>query len=246
MCKPFTLIFAGSAPHQPAHAAPGEEHRYRDLAPPRPPSYNEADVSDKPDWRQWRPPLSPRRQVEIDRLRRRQLQTLWSLDEAISTILDVLANQGWLDHTAIFYISDNGLFWGEHRLMFAKGSVYEEAIRVPFALRYPPVMPTGRTVEELVANIDIAPTIYQLAGVPMPAELDGLSLLPLLQGTSVWRDEVLLEGWPRSDPYAGGGLRGVLKWATLLLTGKPTWAPYRRTYQALCLHRNRGGSFRVV
>lgn len=199
--RPFALIFAPNAPHSPFDPAPGDENLYPDLPLHRPPSFNEPDVSDKPRWLQAAPSLNTRQQAQIDNDRRRQLQMLWSLDQAIGAIVDQLEKRGQLDNTVIFYISDNGFFWGEHRLT-GKSRVYEESIRVPFALRYPKLVAKGRVEEKLIANIDIAPTIYVLAGLPIPADVDGRSLVSLLPGRGEWRDDLLIEGWPGRAPYA--------------------------------------------
>jgi arylsulfatase A-like enzyme len=96
----------------------------------------------------------------------------------------------------VFYISDNGVFWGEHRIKSGKVQVYEEASHVPFAVRYPPLIAAPRVDPSLVANIDIAPTIYELAGLPIPDTVNGLSLIPLLRQQGEWRDALLLEAWP--------------------------------------------------
>jgi arylsulfatase A-like enzyme len=111
-----------------------------------------------------------------------------------------LERLGKLNNTVIIYISDNGFFWGEHRLQ-EKDRVYEPAIRVPFALRYPKLVPKGRVESRLVANIDIAPTIYDLAGLPIPVDVDGNSLVALLERRGAWRDELLIEAWPSKVPY---------------------------------------------
>jgi arylsulfatase A-like enzyme len=194
--QPFLLFFTPNAPHAPAIPAPGDENLYTDLPLFRPPNFNEADVSDKPIWLQNTPPLSPSKiKSQVDDLRIHQLQSLNPVDDAVGAILNLLKQQGKLDNTLVVFMSDNGYFWGEHRLT-GKYRVYDEATRVPLALRYPPLVPVARTVAELVANIDIAPTLYELAGVPLPADVDGLSLVPRLKGTSPWRDALLLEGKP--------------------------------------------------
>ncbi|MBI2845906.1 MAG: sulfatase-like hydrolase/transferase [Chloroflexi bacterium] len=208
--QPFFLIFAPNAPHAPATPPPPGRNLYQDLAPHRPPGYNEEDVSDKPSWLQALPLLAGESQEQLDRFRRRQLQTLQSVDQAIGEMLDLLPGLGLLEDTVIFYLSDNGRFWGEHRLGISwgeesglsKGLVYEPAIRVPFALYYPRIVPQGRVEGRLVANIDIAPTIYELAGLPIPPEVDGRSLLSLLEGTEGWRNDLLIEGWPEGHPWA--------------------------------------------
>ncbi|MBI4483669.1 MAG: sulfatase-like hydrolase/transferase [Acidobacteria bacterium] len=157
-------------------------------------------MSDKPAWLQAIRPFS-RRQIEsIDEFRRKQLQTLKPLDEAISDILTLLKEQGRLDQTLVVYISDNGLFWGENRIQQGKNRVYEPSIHVPFALRYPPLVWGPRVEPGLVANIDIAPTLYELSGIPIPPDVDGLSLVRLLAGTGEWRDALVIESWP-NPPY---------------------------------------------
>jgi len=199
--QPFFLFFNPRTPHSPLEPAPGDTGLYANLPPYRPPSYNEADVSDKPSWLQSKPRFGATWQQKVDNERRRQLQMLWSLDLSIDAILDELKNQGKLDQTAIFYISDNGYFWGEHRLT-DKGRVYEPAIRAALAWRYPPLVPAGKIEARLTANIDLAPTIYELAGLPIPQEVDGRSLRPLLQPQPNWRDDLLIEGWPSTQHFS--------------------------------------------
>ena len=85
--------------------------------------------------------------------------------------------------------------WGEFGLE-SKGYAYEPSIRVPFALSYPPLTEQPRVARQLVGNIDIAPTIYDLAGLRNDKQMDGLSLVPLLRGEeSNWRSQMLIEGW---------------------------------------------------
>lgn len=207
--KPFALHLSFTAPHDepsgrpgqfgPAVPAPGHEDLYRDAAPFRPPSYNERDISDKPNWIQrFRPtPIGPPAQAPMDARRLKQLRALKAVDDAIAAVLDTLAAQGRLDDTVVLFLTDNGFLWGEHRL-FGTGLPYTNSSRIDLALRYPALVPSARTEPRLVANIDIAPTIYQLAGMPIPPEVDGLSLVALLDGTGRWREELLLEAWP--DP----------------------------------------------
>ncbi len=188
---PFLLIFTPSAPHYPADPAPGDENLYPNLPLYRPPSFMEADMSDKPANIRSLPAADPN---YIDALRRRQLQTLHSLDLAINQLLSTLAANGQEANTVVMFLSDNGVFWAEHRL---NGKVYgyEEAAHVPFAIRYDPLIAGPRVESGLVANIDIAPTIYDLVGLSMPPDMDGVSLLPLMsQQTISWRTALLIEG----------------------------------------------------
>lgn len=198
---PFVLLFTPNAPHEPSDPAPGDETLYPDLPLYRPPSFNEADVSDKPAWVQEYEPLTEERIEEIDRLRLRMIQSLNALDQVVEGILTRLEQAGELDNTFIVYLSDNGYFWGEHRRWRGKGYAWEESILVPFAVRYPPLIPEAREDTHLVANIDLAPTFYQLAGLEVPEEMDGLSLIPLLQGQPAWRDRLVIENWIRFGPF---------------------------------------------
>ena len=203
--SPFFLLFAPYAPHLPALPAPGDDQLYPELPPHNPPNFNPADMSGKPQWMQDLPFLAPDQIESIGRDRQRQLQTLNGLDIAVNALLDKLEAQGELDNTVVFYISDNGLFWGEHRLPIGKIYAYEESARVPFAVRYPPLIAAPRQEETVVANIDIAPTIYDLAGLPPPDFVDGSSLRPFLQNdpNPEWRDYTLIEGWPTNVAYVG-------------------------------------------
>jgi len=193
--KPFLLFFAPNAPHAPFTPLKEDKGLYEDLPPFRPPSYNEEDISDKPTAITGKPLLSEETSTKIDNTRRRQILTLTSLDRSIGAIMKKLEETGELNNTVIIFISDNGKHWGEHRLD-TKSTAYEEAVKVPFAMRYPALVPTPYVENRLVANIDIAPTIYELSETKMPKVMDGLSLVQLLKGTGTWRSSLLLEAWP--------------------------------------------------
>jgi N-acetylglucosamine-6-sulfatase len=194
--RPFFLLFAPHAPHTPATPAPEDKNLYEDLAPYRPASFNEADISDKPGWLQEQKPLLTEENIAtMDEYRLDQLRSLRAADQAVAAILNTLEEQGEIDNTLIIFLSDNGEQWGEHRLD-GKNTPYEPSIHVPFAIRYPALVTAGGSNDHLVANIDIAPTIYDLLNLDPPYALDGLSLLPLLTGEPVaWRDNILIESW---------------------------------------------------
>jgi arylsulfatase A-like enzyme len=193
--KPFLLVFAPNAPHPPYTPAKEDTSLYQDLQPFRPPNYNEADMSDKPISVAGKALLNEEDQAQIDKIRRRQILTLVALDRSLGEILTKLKETGEMDNTVIIFISDNGKHWGEHRLE-SKSTAYEESVKVPFAMRYPALVPTPYVEDKLVANIDIAPTIYDLSDTPMPEKVDGMSMVKLLSGTGGWRDHILLEAWP--------------------------------------------------
>lgn len=193
--KPFFLLFAPNAPHAPFTPAKEDTALYQDLPPYRPESYNEEDISDKPESISEKPFLTEDEMLSIDNTRRRQILTLTALDRSIEEIMMKLKETGEMDNTVVIFISDNGKHWGEHRLD-QKNTAYEESVKVPFAIRYPPLVSTPYIDDHLVANIDIAPTLYELSETRMPNAMDGLSLVSLLNGVDTWRTSLLLEAWP--------------------------------------------------
>lgn len=191
--EPFFLYFAPVAPHLPARPAPEDEGSMSGLAPFRPPSFNEADVSDKP-WVDRFPILGSDRISSIDRSRRRMLESLQAVDRSVASLVTSLEDRGVLGRTILVFTSDNGYFWGEHRRV-GKIWPYEEAIRVPLLVRGPGFIPGG-TDAHLVLNIDLAPTMIAAAGASSgTSSVDGSSLLPLLQGGSApaWRTVFVVE-----------------------------------------------------
>jgi arylsulfatase A-like enzyme len=194
---PATPLFAFVTPYAPhEEAVPAARHvgLYSDFVFPRPPSFNEADVRDKPAYIRSAPLLSTTKINSMDRGRRRALETLASLDEGVQRIRAALAETGRLESSTILFISDNGHEKGEHRFT-KKMAPYEENIHVPFAIHAPGRL-TGPAVhtDKLVVNTDVAPTVMALAGVPLPATTDGTSLLRFLEGEEpTVRSSVLLE-----------------------------------------------------
>ncbi|HEU4387731.1 MAG TPA: sulfatase, partial [Blastocatellia bacterium] len=121
-------------------------------------------------------------------------RTLMAIEEGVGEIYRALQQTGQLDNTVIIFASDNGYFYGEHGLSVERRLAYEESIRVPLLVRYPPVVKAGVVRDELALNIDIAPTLLSLAGVPVPPDVEGSSLVPLLKGRRTrWRDSFLIE-----------------------------------------------------
>ncbi|MFL5737717.1 MAG: sulfatase [Actinomycetota bacterium] len=190
--KPFFLMFTPNAPHSPAEPAQKYLHAFPNLPRWRPRSYDEAQVRDKPDWVRKHDRLSPAQQRAIDAFRHDQLRTLLSVNDAIRRMLDELYATGRIANTLILFTTDNGYLWGEHRLV-GKSVPYEESIRVPFVVRYDALGIKPREDGHQVLNIDIAPTIAQLAGVSDHGA-DGRSLLPLLRDPKApWRTQFLAE-----------------------------------------------------
>jgi N-acetylglucosamine-6-sulfatase len=189
--RPFFLVFAPFAPHHPATPAPRHQSAFPNLDPWRPPSYDEADVSDKPTWLRRRARLDAEESARLDAFRRDQLRSLLAVDEAVGSLVSTLDDENRLANTLIIYTSDNGHFWGEHRLN-AKMAAYEESIRVPLVVRYDPLTTAPRTESRFVANIDIAPTIAKFAGIRRT--FHGRSFRPLLARVpTAWRKTFLVE-----------------------------------------------------
>jgi uncharacterized sulfatase len=114
-----------------------------------------------------------------------------SVDENIGRVLDYLEQRQMLDNTFIIYTSDQGFFLGEHG-WYDKRFMYEESMGTPMVMRYPQRMTGGLRSEELVLNLDIAPTILEAAGVNIPEDMQGRSLLPLMNTIpgKEWRNSV--------------------------------------------------------
>jgi len=163
----------------------------------RRPSFNEADVGDKPGWVRSKPPLTPDQIAQIDELYRKRLRSMLAVDEMLDAIVGALQATGRLENTYIMFTSDNGFELGEHRLDIGKRTAYEGSIRVPLIVRGPGV-PAARVIDHLAVNIDLAPTVAELAGAPLPEFVDGRSLVPLLNGGAPadWRRAFLVEYWP--------------------------------------------------
>ena len=200
--RPFFMYVAPTAPHGPATPAERHEGAFADEETPRPPSFNEEDVSDKPSWIRNSDSLSAGEVSGIEDYYRQRLESTLAVDEMVASLVEELEAAGELDNTFIFFTSDNGFEQGEHRVKTGKNRPYEESARVPLLVRGPGV-PSGSEVENLAINTDFAPTFAGLAGAEFPA--DGRSLLPLLRDEDPsWRSAVLLERLP-ADESGGEG-----------------------------------------
>ena len=170
--RPMFLYFAPYAPHGPSTPAP----RHTGLPAPvgrfEPPSFNEADRSDKPLWIQRLGPVSS---SSIQALRALQYRSLRSVDQAVAALLDAQHARRRLRNTLVMFISDNGLMWGEHRVL-GKFVPYSGAIRIPLAVAWPRRLSPGRADARIVLNIDVPVTIAAAAEAPH-ANVAGRNLL---------------------------------------------------------------------
>ena len=195
--QPFFLYLATYAPHKPSTPARRHAAFFPDLQAPRTPSFDEADVRDKPDRVRRLPRLNASEIAAIDALYRKQIRSLQAVDEAVAALVKALQDTNQLANTYILFTSDNGFHMGQHRLEPGKYTPYESDVHVPFLVRGPGV-PAGTVSSALTASVDLAPTIAGLAGTKLAAEPDGRSLVPLLHGQTPagWRQVVLLEQFP--------------------------------------------------
>lgn len=194
--EPFFLVMATQAPHTESggsiRPAPRHLDSFENEPLDRRPSFNEEDVSDKPSGHRGKGKKDPRklRQQNRDRLR-----SLLAVDETVERMDRALRRSGVRDDTLVIFTSDNGYFNGEHRLAGKTkfGGLYDEAVRVPFVMRGPGV-PRDRVRTQITGNIDLAPTILDVARTDPGRKLDGLSLMPLVRGERrTGRRDVLLE-----------------------------------------------------
>jgi N-acetylglucosamine-6-sulfatase len=207
--KPFFLWASYWAPHYSKREhvkgpcdhlvtpGPGDERAFRNAPLPRPPSFDEEDVGDKPFFIRRLPRINKPRMRRLRRSYRCRLASLLAVDRGVKGILRSLSRSGELDNTVLVFTSDNGFYHGEHRLTRGKNTPYEPAIRVPLTISVPPAHldgPRAAVAPEPVSNVDLAPTILDLAGA-MPCRkgncrtLDGRTLSPLLSEGAV--------GWPQ-------------------------------------------------
>ena len=189
--QPYFLYYAPSAPHPPW--TPPRRHlgAFAGLTIPQPKSVNEHNVSDKPAWVQALKPLDPSDRARLVRDQRRAREALLGVDDQVHRIVDAIAARGDLGRTVIFFLTDNGYSFGEHRIQ-GKRCPYEECIRTPFAVRMPGRSP--RDVTEVVSNVDLAPTIADLTGVRPGLTEDGTSFArALLGGEYLSSDGALIE-----------------------------------------------------
>ncbi|MBI4854887.1 MAG: sulfatase [Acidobacteria bacterium] len=194
---PFFMFFSTSSPHEPSVPAPRHSNLFSTAKAPRKPSFNERDVSLKPEYIRKKKLLNKNQINKLDALYRKRLQSLQAVDEAVARIIQTLKDTGKLENTYIIFTSDNGLQFGEHRLPAGKRTPYEESIGIPFVVRGPNIA-SNKVVSELSAIIDLAPTIAELTGSTLMHTVDGRSLVPLFKGNSkadAWRQTILIEHW---------------------------------------------------
>ncbi|UCD30346.1 MAG: sulfatase-like hydrolase/transferase, partial [Planctomycetota bacterium] len=209
--KPFCLCLGHKAVHGPF--TPAERHKdlFKNIDLPEPPNFKDT-FEGKPEWiragiklgevREWRrkakaepvpKKLKPRRWNPRSRGKLNWYRSLAAVDESVGRVLDTLNQIGAADNTVVIFTSDNGFFHGEHQ-RGDKRLAYDEALRIPLLVCGPGIGRPNTTSDMMVLNIDVAPTILDLAGVKVPEVMQGRSFKPLLAGEKPkWRESFLYE-----------------------------------------------------
>ena len=206
--QPLFLFFAPYAPHAPYTPAPRHVDAFAGVLPPYTPPTIRQKLYTMPRW------MAERRhftQAAVDRTRQRQHESLLAVDEAVAAIHEALRAGGRDRDTLFVFTSDNGYFWGEHRII-GKDSPYKESTYVPLVLRWPGRVPAGETSSRIVLNVDLAETITAAAGVGMAT--DGLDILgPSRRGGFVLE---AMAGYNNRPAYCGWRTRHrmYVQWAT--------------------------------
>jgi len=207
---PFFLMLTPMLPHGPAIPAPEYDEEFTGVTYPRGaanPAFNEADVSDKPLYVSELKRFGAPRVTLIDESYRKKLRCMQSVQEMVNAVIAGLGSR--LENTYVIFTSDNGFHMGEHRLGYGsfpggKNTLYEQDISVPLWIRGPGIA-AGTTLNQLIGNVDLAPTICEAAGVTPGIAVDGRSFLPLAQGRSIpWRTSYLIS---RGGNRAFAGIR---------------------------------------
>jgi arylsulfatase A-like enzyme len=198
--QPWFLYLSPPNPHSPYKA----QAKYQDAAVPPwncNPAVLESDRSDKP-------PYVRQSSASCERgksVRKKQLRTLMSVDDMIHRVLSTVQANGDLNNTLVLFLSDNGYLWSEHGLG-GKRHAYLQSIRIPMYARWTGHIPAGVVDRRLVANIDVAPTVLDAAGVTSTTPMDGRSIL-----SGEMRDRILTEYWRGAD-WPGSA---IPQWASL-------------------------------
>jgi N-acetylglucosamine-6-sulfatase len=206
--RPFLLMLSHKAVH--SEFIPAERHRgrYAGKALPVPPTMAPAPPDwHKPMWTQnqrnsWHGVEFPyHSDLDIAEYYRRYAETLLAVDDSVGRLLEWLKERKLFDSTLVLYLGDNGFMFGEQGLI-DKRAAYEASMRIPFLLQCPELFEGGTVLTQMVANIDIAPTMVEVAGVKSPSTMDGRSLLALARNPRPpWRDALLYEYyWERNFP----------------------------------------------
>lgn len=214
--RPFCMMVQFFSDHRPFDPPHKYEHLYDDVRIPEPGTFwddyscrasaaREARmrIAEMPDFH---PPADlttrQRQQWNYQQFMRHFLGTLRAQDDAVGRLLDFLDQSGLARNTIVVFTGDHGFFLGDHG-WFDKRFMYEQAIRVPWMIRYPGQAAPGSVSPHWVVNVDNAPTVLELAGIPIPADMQGRSLVPLFKGAAPagWRTSYYYHYYEFAPPH---------------------------------------------
>ena len=228
--RPFCLLYHHKAPHRPWYVDEKHAHLYLNEEIPEPETLFD-DYSDRAsaaaaatmrvgvhmtetDLKCELPrglSENEMRKWAYQRYIKDYLRVIASVDENVGRVLDYLDAQGLTENTLVIYTSDQGFFLGDHG-WYDKRFMYEESLRMPFILRYPKEVLPGTTNDDIILNVDFAPLFLDLAGLPVPSDMQGHSFRPILQGSTPpdWPQAMYYRYWMHKEHhnvYAHYGLR---------------------------------------
>lgn len=228
--RPFFLMYHHKAPHRPWEPDEKHMHLYEDVEIPEPETFHDdyngrAKAAAEATMRIDRDLLlvdvkeeAPedytaleRKKWNYQRYMKDYLRCVASVDDNVGRFLDVLDEEGIAENTVVIYTSDQGFFLGDHG-WYDKRFMYEESLRMPFIVRYPGQIKAGTVQLNMALNVDFAPTFLELAGLPIPEEMQGRSLCPLLKGETPenWRTSMYYRYWEHmSRPHRVGAHYGM-------------------------------------
>jgi len=229
--NPFCLYLSHKAVHHQFLPPPELNHLYDDIEIKLP---KEADtLLGMTRGHMWTGIFGP-----MQHHMRNYCEALVALDQQIGRVLNKLDEMGIADNTIVVYAGDNGYFWGEHRLV-DKRWPYEESIRIPFIVRHPQLIKNpGRTADQMILNIDLAPSLLDMVGVRIPENTDGDSFVPILQSAEAPGRKAWLYEYCKEFPYNAPELDAVRTETHIYVEYKGGRSP--ELYDVICdpLQRN--------
>lgn len=189
---PFMLEIASFSPHTPNIPAPRDVHKFPHLDAPRDAAFNRVPTN-APSWLAHRPPFTKADIVRINRRERMRARAVQAVDRMVASLERKLAATGQLQNTIFMFSSDNGYHEGQYRLLPGKLTAFDTDVNVPLIVAGPGIK-AGSVNNNIVQNVDLAPTFEELTGAKPPASVEGRSFVPLLHGAKVpWRSLGLIE-----------------------------------------------------
>lgn len=199
--KPFCLFLFFKAPHRSWVRAPRHKDLFADVMVPKPSTFDDPGIGKPKAFLEARNKIGMFKDItDYQSFMKDYYATLTAVDENVGKVISALQETGQLDRTAMLFTSDNGFFLGEWQ-RFDKRFMHEPSIRVPLIIRHPSRIKAGTLCDRMALNVDLAPTVLEIAGLSVPASMHGRSLVPLFaQPEMPWRKDWLYEYFEYPDP----------------------------------------------